>query len=94
MAKKYNSNKLHPLVAVELCSDSLRAMAAEYTADGALRILGVETSNKVCVERGVVNNTSNASYGVNEMLRLLANRVHCGEILKAFIPLGNNTPQR
>lgn len=91
MAKKYNSNKLHPLVAVELGSDSLRAMAAEYTADGALRILGVETSNKVCVERGVVNNTSNASYGVNEMLRLLANRVHCGEILKAFIPLGGRS---
>ena len=93
MAKKKQGNMSHPLVAVELGGGSLRAIAAEMTPDGLLRILGAETAknNKACVQRGVVSNTSNASFGVNEMLRLLANRIHCDEIVKVFVPMGGRS---
>lgn len=91
MARKKYGNTSHPLVAVEIGSDSLRAMAAEMTHDGTLRILGAETSYKCYAERGVISNTSNASYGVSEILRLLANRIHSEEIVKAFVPLGGRS---
>lgn len=85
----------HPLVAIELGSHSVRAMAAEMNADGYLRVLGVESSNRYpnLVERGMVNNTSNASYVIGELLKLLANRVHYDALSKVFVPLGGCSMQ-
>ena len=51
--KKRESTLPHPLVAIDLGGHSVRAMAAECTQEGLLRVLGVESSNRFpCVERG------------------------------------------
>ena len=68
--KRQESSFSHPLVAVDLGSHSIRSMAVERTADNWFRVLGVETSSRnICIERGVVTNTSNASYGIGECLK-------------------------
>ena len=55
MAKKQKILQSVPLVAIDLGSHSVRAMAAEMTGQNTLRVLGVEYSNKFeCVERGMV----------------------------------------
>mgnify|MGYP003457885745 FL=1 len=51
MARKNNGNTLpHPLVAIELGGHSVRAMAAEMTEDGFLRVLGVMVASPRCAE--------------------------------------------
>lgn len=96
MARKNNINTLpHPLVAIELGGHSVRAMAAEMTEEGFLRVLGVESSSRYpnLVERGMVNNTSNASYVIGEILKLLANRIRYEALSKVFVPLGGRSMQ-
>lgn len=89
--KKIETSLPHPLVATDLGSHSIRSMAVEYTDEG-LRVLGVETSNRnISVERGVVTNTSNASYGIGESLKLLANRIQYSMLTKAFVALGGRS---
>ena len=74
--KKIESTLPQPLVATDLGSDGVRSMAAERTADGLLHVLGVEQSARsASVERGVITSTSDASYGISESMRLLANRI-------------------
>lgn len=81
-----------PLVAIDLGSGSIRAMAAERTEQGLLRILGVEESNKfVCVEQGRVTQTSNAGYMISETLRYLANRIGAKDLPTAFVCLGGRS---
>ncbi len=90
--KKIESTLPHPLVAMDLGSHGIRSMAAERTADGLLRILGSDTSNrKLCVERGVVTNTSDASYCIGESLKLLANRIQHPMLMKIFVALGGRS---
>ena len=93
MAKtKIESTVPHPLVAIELGSYGVRSMAVERTAEGWLRVLGVEASNRnTSVERGVITNTSNASYGISESLKLLANRIQHPQLTKAFVALGGRS---
>lgn len=70
MAKKHKILQSVPLVAIDLGSHNVRAMAAEMV-DGRLRVLGVESSNKFqCMERGVVVSPTNAGYMINETLKL------------------------
>ena len=93
MAKKHKILQSVPLVAIDLGSDGVRAMAAEMTDEG-LRVLGVESSNKFpCVERGVVTNPTNAGYIINETLKLLANRIRVDALPSAFICVGGRTMQ-
>ena len=74
--KRIESSMPHPLVAIDM-GHTVRTMAAERNEAGLLRVLGVESSGKTqYVERGVVTNTSGMSFCVNEMLKLLANRIH------------------
>jgi cell division protein FtsA len=81
-------------VAVDLGSHGVRAMAAEMTTGGLLRILGVETSNKFeCVERGIVTNTSDAGFMINEVLKKLSNRVRVEALPSAFVCVGGRTMQ-
>ena len=92
MAKKKTSLEKIPLVAIDFGSDTVKAMAGEYTQDGLLRVLGVETSYvKHCVERGVINNSSNAAYTINEVLRLLANRIHVETLPYTFVCIGGRS---
>ena len=92
--KKQQSIQSVPLVAIDLGSSSVRAMAAEYTDNGMLRILGMETSRKFpCVERGIVSNSSNAGYVISEILKLLANRIKIDNLPSAFVCVGGRTMQ-
>jgi cell division protein FtsA len=94
MAKKRQILQSVPLVAVDLGSHGIRAMAAEMTTGGLLRILGVETSNKFeCVERGIVTNTSDAGFMINEVLKKLSNRVRVEALPSAFVCVGGRTMQ-
>lgn len=90
MAKTKIETRLpHPLVAIDLGSNGVRSMAAERTPDGLLRILGIEHSNRnICVERGVVTSTSDASYSISESMRLLANRIDFPVLTNTFVSLG------
>lgn len=90
--KKIESTLPHPLVAIDMGSHSIRSMAAERTSDGLLRILGADASNrKLCVERGVVNNTSDASYCISESMKLLANRIQYPMLMNSFVVLGGRS---
>ena len=63
MAKKEKILQSVPLVAIDLGSHNVRAMAAEMTNSGLLRVLGVESSSKFeCVEKGIVTHTANAGF--------------------------------
>lgn len=90
--KKIESSLPHPLVAIDMGSHSIRSMAVERTPEGWLRVLAVESSNRnICVERGVVTNTSYASYGIGECLKFLANRIQHPMLTKAFVALGGRS---
>lgn len=83
-----------PLVAIELGSDSIRAMAAKKVAPNRLQVLGYEQSQKhPCVEKGVVVQTTNAGYMIANVLKLLANRIQQPELPAAFVVLGGNSMQ-
>ena len=80
------------LVAVDMGSQSFRAMAAEMTPSGALRVLGVEeSSQKCCVHRGVVENTSDAGYMLTSVIKLLGNRIRKQVGNAAFICVGGQS---
>ena len=86
-----------PLVAIDLGSDSVRAMAARRVAADLFQILGVEERpqklGNVCVEQGVVTQSSNAGYVIAEVLKLLANRIGVDELPTAFLALGGYSMQ-
>ena len=81
-----------PLVAIDLGSDSVRAMAARRIAPDLFQILGVEERpqkfGNVCVEQGIVSQSSNAGYVIAEVLKLLANRIGVDELPTAFLSVG------
>ena len=80
------------LVAVDMGSQSFRAMAAEMTPTGALRVLGVEeSSQKCCVHRGVVDNTSDAGYMLTSVIKLLGNRIRKQVGNAAFVCVGGQS---
>ena len=59
------------LVAVDMGSQTFRSMAAEMTPSGALRVLGVEeSSQKRCVHHGQIENTGDAGYMLNSIIKL------------------------
>ena len=83
-----------PLVAIDLGSSGVRAMAAQRLGGDILHILGVEESVKFpCVERGVVTQSSNAGFMIGEVLRLLANRLGVPDLPTAFVLMGGRSMQ-
>ena len=86
-----------PLVAIDLGSDSVRAMAARRIAPDLFQILGVEERpqkfGNVCVEQGIVSQSSNAGYVIAEVLKLLANRIGVDELPTAFLSVGGQSMQ-
>lgn len=96
MAKKQKNMTAEqlPLVAIDLGSNGIRAMAAERIDDSTLRVLGVEYNNKFsCVDRSVIANTSEAGYMIVESLRLLANRAKVKDLPTAFVAVGGRSVQ-
>ena len=86
-----------PLVAIDLGSDSVRAMAARRIAPDLFQILGVEERpqklGNVCVEQGIITQSSNAGYVIAEVLKLLANRIGVTELPTAFLSVGGQSMQ-
>ena len=86
-----------PLVAIDMGSDSVRAMAARRIAPDLFEILGVEERpqkmGNVCVEQGVITQSSNAGYVIAEVLKLLANRIGVEELPTAFLSVGGQSMQ-
>lgn len=81
-----------PLVAIDLGSSGVRAMAAKALGDDMFRVLGVEESSKYnCIDRGVITNTSNAGYMIGHVLRLLANRIGVDNLPTAFVTVGGRS---
>lgn len=82
-----------PLVAIDLGSDSVRAMAAQRVDKDLFHVLGVEQSNKfpMAIERGVVMQSSNAGFMISEVLRLLANRIGVTNLPTAFVSVGGRS---
>lgn len=86
-----------PLVALDLGSDSVRAMAARRIAPDLFQVLGVEERSQkmgnVCVEQGIITQSSNAGYVIAEVLKLLANRIGVDELPTAFLSVGGHSMQ-
>ena len=86
-----------PLVAIDLGSDSVRALAARRIAPDLFQVLGVEERpqkmGNVCVEQGIITQSSNAGYVIAEVLKLLANRIGEEELPTAFLSLGGQSMQ-
>ena len=95
MAKKKNTlqtTESLPLVAIDLGSNGVRAMAAERVGGDRLHILGVEQTNQFqCVDRGVVVQSSNAGYMIGQVLKLLTNRIGVTELPAAFVTMGGRS---
>ncbi|MBQ7632313.1 MAG: rod shape-determining protein [Paludibacteraceae bacterium] len=86
-----------PLVAIDLGSESVRALAARRIAPDLFQILGVEERSQkagnLCVEQGIITQSSNAGYVIAEVLKLLANRIGVNELPTAFVSLGGYSMQ-
>ena len=86
-----------PLVAIDLGSDSVRALAARRIAPDLFQVLGVEERpqklGNVCVEQGIITQSSNAGYVIAEVLKLLANRIGEEELPTAFMSVGGQSMQ-
>jgi cell division protein FtsA len=86
-----------PLVAIDMGSDSVRAMAARRIAPDLFQILGVEERpqkmGNVCVEQGIITQSSNAGFVIAEVLKLLANRIGEEELPTAFLSVGGQSMQ-
>lgn len=86
-----------PLVAIDLGSDSVRAIAARRLAQDLFEVLGVEERpqklGNVCVEQGIITQSSNAGYVIAEVLKLLANRIGEIELPTAFVSVGGQSMQ-
>lgn len=86
-----------PLVAIDLGSDSVRAMAARRIAPDLFQVLGVEERpqklGNVCVEQGIISQSSNAGYVIAEVLKLLANRIGETELPTTFVSVGGQSMQ-
>ena len=90
--KKRQTAEELPLVAIDLGSSGVRAIAAQRIGADMLHILGVEESVKFpCVDRGVVTQSSNAGFMIGEVLRLLANRLNLPDLPTAFVLTGGRS---
>ena len=98
MARKQNTTADSlPLVALDLGSGSIRAMAARRLAPDLFEVLGVEErpqkAGAMCVEQGIITQSSSAGFAIAEVLKLLANRIGIKELPTAFLSLGGQSMQ-
>ena len=96
MAKKQQQQKADslPLVAIDLGSSGVRAIAAERVGEDMFRILGTAVSrHEGGIKQGTIESTANVGFMVNEVLRLLANTIHIDNLPTAFVLLGGRSMQ-
>lgn len=96
MAKKQQQQKADslPLVAIDLGSSGVRAIAAECVGEDMFRILGTASSHREGgVKQGTIESTANVGFMINEVLRLLANTIHIDNLPTAFVLLGGRSMQ-
>lgn len=96
MAKKQQQQKANslPLVAIDLGSSGVRAIAAECVGEDMFRILGTASSHREGgVKQGTIESTANVGFMINEVLRLLANTIHIDNLPTAFVLLGGRSMQ-
>lgn len=92
MIRKTQRTESLPLVAVELGSSGVRAMAATRMENNVFHILGVEESEKFpSIEKGNVIQSGNVGYMIAEVLKKLANRIGVASLPTAFVPI-SGTP--
>lgn len=82
-----------PLVAIDLGSDTVRAMAARRVGDSVFEILGVEqlSSHSAAIEQGLITQTAGTAFVVTKVLQLLANRIGEPKLTSAFVCVGGTT---
>lgn len=91
MIRKTQRTESLPLVAVELGSSGVRAMAAQRIENNIFRILGVEESEKYpSIEKGNIVQSGNVGYMIAEVLKKLANRIGADSLPTAFVPVGGS----
>lgn len=90
---KYQKTSELPLVAVDMGSRSVRAMAVQRVGEDLFRILGVEECSErpKAIANGVIRQSFDAAYALNRALTLLANRIGVEEIPTAFVCLGGKS---
>lgn len=89
MIKQTIRTETLPLVALELGSNSVRAIAAEHIAGDRFRILGFEESQKhPSVDQANVIQSENTAFMISEVLNKLANRIGVPNLPTAFVPMG------
>lgn len=96
MAKKQQQQKADslPLVAIDLGSSGVRAIAAQCVGEDVFRILGTASSHREGgIKQGIIESTTNVGYMINEVLRLLANTIHIDNLPTAFVLLGGRSMQ-
>ncbi len=97
MRQKTKQSTKGPLVAIDVGSYAIRAIAAEQNADHTLRILGVETIQKTrAIQKGIVTNSSEIGTAIGKILALLKNRIGMRSnetIQAAFVSLGGHQLQ-
>lgn len=94
MAKQPQRLSSLPLVAIDLGSNGIRAMAAESLGPNMLHILGFEqTSQHPGVDRGVVVQTAGTGFMIGDVLKKLGNRIGVPNLPAAFTLLGGRSMQ-
>ena len=88
--KKYQKATELPLVAVDMGSHGVRAIAVRRVGTDLFQILGVEECNERqnAITNGVIRQSHDAAYALKRTLVLLANRIGTPEIPTAFVSLG------
>ncbi len=93
--KKKSKNKNEaienlPLVAIDMGSDRIRAIAAEPIGDGKFRVLGAESIfyEQQCIARGVITRPSDMAFSIKRVLALLGNRIGLSSLPLALISWG------
>jgi len=80
-----NSNKL---IAIDLGSSRISAMAVEIQVNGALKILAEESKISDDVKWGIVEQVSGAAFKVNELVKLLQNSSKVTDIQQVCVSVG------
>lgn len=82
------------LIAIDLGSTHITAIAALRQDENTLKILGDETMPARDVQYGIVTKTTNAAMNINKCLRLLQNRIHLkNDIESVFVSAGGRSMQ-
>lgn len=90
--KKKNTNSEPPIVAIDLGTTAVRAMAARKQQDGTLQILGLKRiairPDKVFKERGIISNASEAHVHIRNVLMELGEEIGMQEqLLSTFVTI-------